>query len=181
MRLFFDSETSKHEIRESLDEIGEKSYERRVVYSEALLRPPTEAASALIELGDWHLLFGKDHEADSAYRRALDTLKRAGMPAEQIDSLFTPSPEPMLVPVFAPRLIGADKAPAYMGYVDVAVDLNAYGRSEDVRVTSQSGPTTKTIVRRLEKYISKNQFRPLFVNGERVDNHDVALRYYFRY
>jgi hypothetical protein len=181
MRLFFDTATSKHEIRESLDEIGQKSYERRVVYSEALLRPSTEKATALIELGDWHLLFKNDRDADAAYRRALDTLKRAAVSAEQIDALFTPSPDPMLIPVFAPHLIDEAQAQAYSGYVDVVVDLDAYGRSDAVRVSSRSGPATSTIVRRLEKYIAKSQFRPLFVNGQRVEKNGVALRYYFRY
>ena len=59
--------------------------------------------------------------------------------------------------------------------------MAALGRSEDVRVSSQSGPVTSTIVRRLEKYIGKSQFRPLLVNGERAARNDVALRYYFRY
>jgi hypothetical protein len=181
MRLFFDSDTPRYEIRESLDEIGTQSYERRVAYSEALLRPPAEAAAALIELGDWHLLFRKDREADAAYRRALDTLKRAGVSAGRIDSLFTPSSDPMLIPVFAPQLIDATQAPRYMGYLDVVVKLDAYGRSKDMRVAGQSGPATSTISRRLETYIEKRQFRPLFVNGERVAHDNVALRYYFRY
>jgi hypothetical protein len=87
----------------------------------------------------------------------------------------------MLIPVFAPHLLDRAQAANYLGYIDVVIDLDAYGRSESVRVESGSGPATSTIARRLEKYIEKTQFRPLFVDGERVARDDVALRYYFRY
>jgi hypothetical protein len=186
MRLFFDSNTTKYEIRQSLDDIGAKSYERRLKFIEALHRPPLETASALVELGDWHLIFRNDVEADAAYRRALETLKSAGGSAGQFDALFTPSPEPMLVPAFAPHFIGATQALGFTGYFDVVVDLNTFGRSENVRITSSSSamtsPTMNLIAKRLKKHIAKTeQFRPRFVNGERAAHDDVALRYYFTY
>jgi hypothetical protein len=179
--LFFGSDISKQQIRQSLDEIGARSYDRRVKYSQALMHPAKEIAGLLIELGDWHLLFGQDDKAIAAYGQAHATLMTAGISAEEIDGLFTPA-SPLLVPVFAPHWIDANAGLGYMGYVDVAVDLDTLGRSRDVRVTGQSALASDLIVKRLKKYIAKkNQFRPLFANGERLDNDDVALRYYFKY
>ncbi len=88
--------------------------------------------------------------------------------------------------MFAPQLVDAGAALEYDGYVDVAIDLNGYGRSNGVRITAQSTPattnaTTALIIARLKKHIAKSQFRPRFVNGERADAHRVELRYYFKY
>jgi hypothetical protein len=184
-KIFFGQDVTPYQVRKMLDEVGSSSYERRVKYGTLLGRPASETASYLIELGDWHLLFREDAAGAAAYREARDVLIGAGVPDEEIDALFTPS-MPLLVPVFAPQLIDSSAASEYDGHLDVAIDLNDYGRSESVRVTAHSGPaaskaTMASITARLEKHIAKSQFRPRFVHGERTDAQLVALRYYFKY
>jgi hypothetical protein len=183
--LFFGSDVTPYKVRKMLDEVGGSSYERKVKYASLLNRPAAEIASYLIELGDWHLLCREDAAGAAAYRRARDVLIGAGAADEQIDALFMPG-TPLLIPVFAPQLVDSSAALEYDGYVDVAIDLNGYGRSNAVRITAQSTPaaasvTTAAIMARLKKHIAKSQFRPRFVNGERADAQRVELRYYFKY
>jgi hypothetical protein len=184
-KVFFGPDVTPYRARKMLDEVGSSSYERRVKYSSLLRRPVTEIASYLIELGDWHLLFREDEAGAAAYREARDVLIGAGASDEQIDALFMPGTT-ILVPVFAAQFVHSSAVLEYDGYFDVTIDLSAYGRSKGVRVTAQSSPaasrgTTAAIMARLERYIARAQFRPRFVNGERVDSHRVALRYYFKY
>jgi len=183
--VFFGPDVTPYRVRKMLDEVGGSSYERRVKYGTLLRRPVTEIAGYLIELGDWHLLFHEDGAGAAAYRDARDLLIRAGASDGEIDALFMPETT-ILIPVFAPQLVDSTAALEYDGYFDVSIDLNGYGRSEDVRVLELSSPatssaTTGAITARLKKHIAKSQFRPLFVNGERADAHHVALRYYFKY
>ncbi len=183
--LFFGIDVTPYKARKMLDGAGSSSYERRVKYSRLFQRPPAQIASHFIELGDWHLLFGEDKAGAAAYREARDVLITAGASDEEIDALFTPM-APLLLPAFAPHFIDGSEALGYDGYMDAVIDLDGYGRSTRVRITSQSGAAqskaeTDAITARLKKYIAKSQFRPRFVNGERTDEQLVAMRYYFKY
>jgi hypothetical protein len=183
--LFFGPDVTPYKARKMLDGAGSSSYERRVKYSRLLQRPPTQIASHLIELGDWHLFFHEDEAGAAAYREARDVLIGADASAEEIDALFTPI-APMLLPAFAPHFIDGSEALGYDGYIDALIDLDRYGRSTRVRITAQSGAAqskvgTAAIAARLKKYVAKSQFRPRFVNGERTEQQLVAMRYYFKY
>ncbi|HVS24265.1 MAG TPA: hypothetical protein VMU03_11115, partial [Gammaproteobacteria bacterium] len=153
---------------------------RRIRYSEAFLSSDIEIASELLELGDWHLLFGARELAFAAYRTARDTLVRDGATPAELTAFFSPTTATVL-PTFAAGFVDADDAAAYKGYVGVAITLDGAGRSTRVDVTERSIEATDEIVQRLKKHVGKSVFRPRFENGDWLGEDRVSLRYHFTY
>ena len=166
--------------RDRAHALGVNSYLRRIRYSEALLSPDSEIATELLELGDWHLLFGQRDPAFAAYRTARDMLVRDGAMPKDLEAFFSPTTA-ILLPTFAAGFVDDDHTAAYRGYIGVAIALDGNGKSTQVDVTERSTEATDAIVQRLKKHVAKSVFRPKFVDGDWLAEDHVSLRYYFTY
>jgi hypothetical protein len=167
-------------IRSALHDRGVESYWRRMRYSMKAGRPETEIAVEQLELGDWHLLFDEDALAFDTYRNARTLLERNGATPEEIQRFFSPV-TPTVLPTFTTGFVGPDQASAYRGYIDVAINLDAAGKSTRFEVTGRSPGIPEEIVHRLKHYVGASRFRPRYEGDDWVPEDHVALRYYFVY
>ncbi len=159
---------------------GEAALEAKIANSK--LFPGTAAAvgSAIIELGDWLLLFSSHGPALEKYRDARDLLIAGGVSAEEIDSILAPD-IPVLLPAVSSSGAYSSRPEDYRGYIDVVIDLTRYGRRKRIEILDRSPGTTDDIEKRLKKYLGQSRFRPRFVNGEPARSDRSAMRFYFDY
>jgi hypothetical protein len=167
-------------IRSALHDRGVESYWRRMRFSVKAERPDSEIAAEQLELGDWHLLFDEGELAFATYRNARLLLERSGATPEQVQRFFSPT-SPTVLPTFAAGFVGADRAAAYRGYIDVAITLNGEGKTTRFEVTGKSPQTPDEIVHRLKRYLAESRFRPRFEGQGWASEDHVPLRYYFTY
>lgn len=142
--------------------------------------PPVEVARALVELGDWHLLFSFNRTALETYQDAHDLLVGEGAPAEAVTHLFAPE-VPAILPAFATDALAFDPARQYRGHIDVSIETGRYGESKRVDIIGASPGTSSAIERRLQRHIARAKFRPRFVEGRLGRSDRFSLRYYFDY
>ena len=138
---------------------------------------PMVVATALVELGDWRLMFANNGTALENYQDAYDFLVRKHVPAATIASLFAPD-TPALLPAFAPDR-QFDPARMYRGYVDVAVEIGKYGGMDSMKVVAASPNASVDVQKRLKSYIAENRFRPRFVDGHPTRSDRFPVRFYF--
>ncbi len=142
---------------------------------------PMQVAEAMLELGDWHLLFGREKRALNQYEEARSYLRASGTSEADIAALLSPS-VPVQLPVFraAPhsraRAMLEEQA-AYDGYIDVALSLDRTGEVESIEVLDKSANVDSAIEARLKKVLRNAPFRPRLAGEASADK--VALRYNF--
>ena len=165
---------------ESLRSRGAESYQRMLERSEQLGAPLAEIATELLELGDWHLVFGAEDVAYDVYRATRDWLLEEGATPDQLTAFFSPT-SPVVLPTFAAGYVTPDRAADCQGYITVEIELDGSGKSTQVDVIERSAAATDAIVQRLKKHIAKSVFRPRFENGDWLEADRASLRYYFSY
>lgn len=152
----------------------------KVINTVNFLQTPVAIAKALIELGDWYLLFHQNGIGLDKYRLAHDALVEQGVSRETIDRLFSPE-MPVPLPVLPAGIRDTGPGGAYRGYIDVAVDINRYGGIRSIDILGKSSGTFKAVERRLRSYIYRSRFRPRFVDDELVRSDRFAVRFYYAY
>lgn len=163
-----------------LGSMGQAALERKVNNAMSFLGP-LDAALALIELGDWNLLFDRNGVALDNYGAAHDFLQSVGLPDATISELFSPA-APVALPAFGPTVQVYDPRREYDGYVDVSIKVNRYGQSKHIDVlAASSADDSKPIERRLKRHIARTHYRPRFVDGEPARSDRFTLRYYYLY
>lgn len=163
---------------------GRDALERRVKYLRELPEPDRVLlARALVDLGDWLLLFKKRLSGVETYQEAMGQLLDEDEAVRK--ELFQPA-VPTVLPTFIEQRhtrealgIPADLALRYKGHIDVAFILNRYGQPEDVRVLDKTDPTPSVVEGQLIRQISRNVFRPRLYETGPDDQDHVTLRYYF--
>jgi len=163
---------------------GVKAFTRIVAYLQH--NPETEAtavARAMLELGDWHLLFGHQRLARQQYAAARAWLLEHDVSAAEQAAVLEPA-----VPVQLPTFVGgsnrlhAAKADntRYDGYIDVGFSVNANGRISDLAILDRSANADALVEARLRKVLYNAPFRPgpatLADNG---DEQHYSVRYNF--
>lgn len=145
-------------------------------------RPPA-LAEAIIDLGDWLLLFKKRLSALDAYEEAYRILEES---SETSPETWLHPRTPVQLPTFiAPRYsradldIPKDATLHYRGHIDVSFSLNRYGIPRDVQILGRSSNATEILEQRLVRYIRASQFRPRLEEGSPPDEDPIQLRYYY--
>jgi hypothetical protein len=138
---------------------------------------PTAVARALVELGDWRLIFSDNGTALKNYQDAYDFLVRKNVPAAAMASLFSPA-LPAMLPAFAQEM-HFDPARRYRGYIDVAVEIGRYGGMNGMDIVAASPHASGAIQKRLKSYVAENRFRPRFVDGRPLRSDRFPVRFYF--
>jgi hypothetical protein len=136
----------------------------------------------LVQIADWDLLHavGRDDEdaALAEYAQAYELLERNGTAQQSIDRIFSPE-TPVVLPAVLPNPLATEETHESSGHVDVAFDVDRYGRSRHVRVLGTSHNSTRLAEKRLVQLISRGRFRPRFEHGRVVDAAPMAVRYSF--
>jgi TonB family protein len=134
-------------------------------------------ASALRDIGDWAVAFGKAGYNGTEYQRAWQMLGSAPNGEELRRDWFTGAKYVLYEPI-SPR--GLSNAPeAQSGYVTVRFDIDTAGNSENVTLVDSSPPGLKDEA--VLRHIRRSRFRPSVANGEVVPSQGMAIRVTFRY
>jgi len=141
----------------------------------------SDRMETLVEIADWDLLHSNSGKADEAalkeYMDVYELLVAQGA-GESIDQLFSPE-IPIVLPTFVPNPLVSDREQGANGYIDVAFEIDTYGKSRHVRIlnaTTDPAPATK---KRLVELISRSLFRPRVAEGRFAESAPVVVRYYF--
>ena len=141
---------------------------------------PREKAEALLDLGDWYLIFDKWSSAFEAYDRARVLLATDGWDEARVEGLFS-EPTPLVFPLPdppSPPAWASDRTER-RGYIDLVYDVTDRGRVGDVDVVSAEPEGLMDF--RTRKAIKAARFRPRFEAGEPVGTRDIQYRHSFVY
>lgn len=177
--------TNSIELLESQEyKQGNASHERSLAYIfNNPERTPTMIAKAMLEAADWHLLFERKVKASRDYQATYDYFSQfTALDAEALELLY---PEyPIILPVYLPppnsreKLdISPDEEVSYFGYFDVSFRIDKYGKAKSIRILDKGGEVTRNMEIRLNQYLQKVLFRPLFKDGEPLTE-TLSYRYY---
>lgn len=164
---------------------GKDAYSRIMAYQ---LNDPNatveQYAGTLLELGDWHLLYGRRTLGLKKYEEALEILREAGYQGEEMDVLLHPE-IPVTLPVFTPTphtraMLAPGEELEYRGYIDLSFSISRFGHAQDILTLGKSPQTSLAVERRLTRLVRQSQFRPRLGDG-RAGEDAVALRYYYTY
>lgn len=158
---------------------GVAAYRRMIGYLKKNPDATIEAVAGVMQgLGDWHLLFGKQSEAEAQYQQLEKFLQLALAPAEQVDAILQPE-LPVSLPAFLDSPIAAKPLVDDMhfkGYVDFVFDVKRQGRVGKLEVLGSSEGTDSSITDKLVHLVKQARFRP--VPGGTTTS---AVRYYYVY
>jgi tetratricopeptide (TPR) repeat protein len=154
--------------------------EAKVIHRLANGASAIDVATALVELGDWHLLFSQNGTALEWYHQAYDLLVRKDVAIQIVTDLFSPQ-VPMLLPAFASVSADFEPARGYRGYIDASIKIGRYGESKGVKLVGGSSSTSSDIGKRLTRELTVSRFRPRFVDGKAIRSDQFLRRFYFDY
>ncbi len=167
---------------------GKDAFERILVY----LRNNPKArvyqlVNALMEYGDWNMLFGRGNLARARYQEAYDLVQNLEIEKQYVEEFFRPQ-MPVHLPLITAKPNSREKFGIaenaeieHLGYIDIAFTISKYGRAKRFDVLATSGQTNSNIERRLIRYLRNSPFRPYFSEDEGFEDREVTLRYYFTF
>lgn len=162
---------------EAIERLGRQAYERLIAYAAAGSGTLEERARALVELGDWELVFTKNATALDRYREAYAMLADAGGHDALLAELFTPD-TPIALPTFVPnRFVPPSTSDAR--YVELEFDISKYGKTRAIHVTDLNGDEAEQAAQAMIRTIARRRFRPMLVDGEPMRASSVVVRYGF--
>ena len=139
--------------------------------------PVADVARALLELGDWFLLFERRPRAFTLYRKVWEMLEpNRGLLASTFNApvpLYLPMPKDPPIPVDARLGDGRD------GLVEISVDVDAEGRTANVEtVRAEPGNMMEAKVRRAMRHA---RYRPAFDGQAPLATTDLRVVHNFTY
>ncbi len=148
---------------------------------------PEALAAALLDLGDWHLAYGKAAAAEEAYGQAYEVLLEAGFSAENIERALA-TDLPITLPVFATHLYtrrstgrSEDAELDYKGYVDLSYTVDQLGNARGLDFIGRSDSDSDEIEKIIERQLRTMKFRPVLSNGQLTSPGRIEARYYYAY
>ena len=168
-----------------------------------------QTAEAMLDLGDWHLLFDRRNAAYQAYREAYELLAR-----EQPDQLASLFDRVVLIPAFEPRqgpdprqqpsatpgqafappshlhelhersqqeadAPDTDRAAQQYAYVTMSFDINRFGRPVNVNVVESVPADDQELRRRMVNALRDSRMRPRIREGQPVEATGLVYRFPF--
>jgi tetratricopeptide (TPR) repeat protein len=139
---------------------GRQSYGRRVAYSVMASGEAIDVAKALVELGDWDLLFSHKGVAVDIYEEAYALLRKEDVPEPEIRVLF-PLENAVRLPTFAESPLAPPEDLAQsVGHVDLEFEVTRYGVARKIDVVGMSSASLGGIRRDVARTIASSRFRP---------------------
>ncbi|HEY0963117.1 MAG TPA: hypothetical protein VGE69_12260 [Pseudomonadales bacterium] len=159
---------------------GSAALQRAAAYG-ADSAEPAQRATRQLELADWYLLMDQHDSARDAYNAALATLRAANVPEQQLQEVVE-SGMPVRDPERELRALAQPGAGDFDGYIDVAFDVDRYGKAHNARVLASAdydAAYDHALENELLREIHGTRFRPGFRGDVPVASKDVTLRYYY--
>lgn len=157
---------------------GERALQRVAEIQQTLHgKDSREELKAMIELADWHLMFGRTHAANVLYRHVFAELEAQG---ENVEALFG-KPQLLWFPrPFNPKPPEVEnRGSALKGVVNLTYDVSPGGRVRALKTVDNEGP--KTMVFRVRRSLRTAVFRPALIEGEPVMTQAQRFAYTFPY
>jgi hypothetical protein len=160
--------------------LGRRSLNSLLGYQTKNSEPLLTRIETLVQIADWDLVYSDTRDGKESalaqYGEALKLLKEEPVAQASIDRLFSPE-IPIALPAFLPNpLITSDVAST--GHIDVAFEVDKYGRSRRFRILDRTNNSTVAAEKRLEQLIKRSHFRPKLINGQFADTAPIVVRYY---
>jgi TonB family protein len=140
-------------------------------------RDPVATASALRDIGDWAVAFGKTGYDGNEYQQAWQVLGAAPN-GEQLRREWFNGANYVLYEPISPRGLSTDPD-ALSGHVTVTFDIDTHGNSNNVMLVDSQpvGLKDEAVLR----HIRRSRFRPIVSNGEVIAGQRLAIQVKFRY
>lgn len=142
-------------------------------------------ATALVDLADWKLIFGRQNAATSLYEEAWQLLEP---PQHQLqrDSLFAgpkPIPRFMATPgnFAATQVLVNQKKAMRPGTADVSFDVSTRGRARNVDLNTEQTSENSGHLLRIVHKVEGSHFRPLLIDGKIKSSRDHRFVYRYWY
>jgi TonB family protein len=134
-------------------------------------------ATALRDIGDWNVAFGKSGYQGTEYQRAWEMLGNAP-DGERLRREWFTGVNVVLYEPFSPRGLSTEPE-AITGYVTARFDLDTSGNTSNVAVieSEPKGFKDEAVLR----HIRRSRFRPHIEDGELVPAKGLAMRVTFSY
>lgn len=156
---------------------GERALKRTVlILDKSEKADPAARAKAIVDLGDWYLLFEKWSKALDTYAAAQQVIAADAATAARMDEFFG-EPKPLYFPLPHPGTTPYTEEKS--GYIDVEYDVSERGEVQDVRVTAADPPGLMDF--RMRHYVRLARFRPKFEKGTPVAVEGLTYRHNFVY
>jgi tetratricopeptide (TPR) repeat protein len=172
---YYEDSSSRFTKLEALGNVGERMLQAKIYNAGKLTLSAVATAKAMIELGDWYLVFSANGAALAQYRAARDLLVADGVSQSRIDEILSPE----IPPVLPAPWDTANRQ--HHGYVDAEIELGPYGTARNIDVLATSPDTPKILEKRLRQYLERNRFRPRFVDGRPARSDRFSARFYYDY
>lgn len=138
---------------------------------------PRAEAEVLRDMGDWEIAFSRMDPDLNYYRRAWQLLGEVDN-GEQLRETWFGQLENVLGEPISQRGLSSDPD-AERGHVIVQFNVDRYGRTQDVSVSSSDPPGLKDEA--VARAVRRWRFRPFMVDGEIVEKERLALQFNYRY
>ena len=136
-----------------------------------------DLAWAMLELGDWFLMFEKYNRAKSLYRRVWQLLY--SKPALLARTFDTPTPLYLPLPQDPPKPDRGAKEAARSGIVELLVDIDKHGFVSSID-TLRSEPENLMDVK-VRRAVRRARYRPSFDGASPQPTDDVRVKHTFVY
>jgi tetratricopeptide (TPR) repeat protein len=161
---------------QSLFQRGEATYRRMI--ARAIKTDDVElAASAMIGLADWNLLFSRNGTALRLYSDAYAALRRLGASEQYLTQVFAPD-VPVVLPAFNANPLVRAPADDPGPFVDVTMVMSRYGRSRARSLDTSADAGLEAAEAALRRIVTTSRFRPHIVDGEPQNRTEIEFRYY---
>jgi TonB family protein len=140
-------------------------------------RDPIAIATALRDIGDWSVAFGKTGYEGMEYQRAWQLLSSAPNGGALQREWFTGANYVLYEPI-SPRGLSTD-TDAASGHVTVRFDIDVAGNTTNVELVESTpvGLKDEAVLR----HIRRSRFRPIIEQGQLVPGRNLAIQVKFRY
>ena len=167
---------------------GKAALDRMVeIYNENPASPPGAAATAKIELGDWHMLSRRWRSATELYEEAYQSLAADEQTRPQAEKMFerpVALPDLLLMESDVEQYSQRDaqtenETNALPRYVLVSYDVSRFGEARNIDIVESFPEDDVGIRARVKRSLGNTRFRPRIVDGEPVDSQGLIHKYVF--
>jgi len=161
--------------------LGERSLRYLLAYQTTNSEPWLERIGTLVRIADWNLLYsdsrGSNGDALAIYAQAYELLREHGIAQASIDQIFSPA-TPVVIPEFRPNPLSFVAASGAAGYIDIAFEVDKYGRAQRIEILDTVGRAARSDHKRLKELVIRSRFRPMTTDGQFTDSGRIVVRYY---
>lgn len=148
----------------------------RDIYSANPELPVEDRVTALVNLGDWFLIYGWRNHALKNYRQAYRLLAETGSGTDRIKMLFG---NPVRIPTLTMDYQNIQTNPGgedESQYVRVSFEVNKLGCARNIRFIEESDPDRFMARKNAKEFLYSSMFRPKFDEGKPVKAENVVMK-----